>query len=69
MGRYRVAVDYSAPIAVEAEMLEIGVEVSRRISASFPVIDFAKTVEGDWILIECNDGQDSGYAGVKPFPL
>ena len=29
----------------------------------------AQTAEGQWIVIECNDGQESGYAGVSPIAL
>jgi hypothetical protein len=25
--------------------------------------------EGKWIIIECNDGQESGYAGVMPVSI
>jgi hypothetical protein len=30
------------------------------------VIDIAKTAQDEWIVIECNDAQESGYAGVSP---
>jgi hypothetical protein len=35
----------------------------------FLVVDIAQTETGQWIVIECNDGQESGYAGVSPFGL
>jgi hypothetical protein len=35
----------------------------------FLVIDIAQRQDGRWVLIECNDGQESGYAGVSPFSL
>jgi hypothetical protein len=44
-------------------------EVAERISVPFLVVDVAQTVEGRWIVIECNDGQESGYAGVAPIAL
>lgn len=44
-------------------VVALGDEVARRLSAHFLVVDVAKTAEGQWILIEVNDGQESGYAG------
>ena len=35
-------------------------------SATFFVIDVAKTIDGDWIVIELNDGQSSGLVGIDP---
>jgi len=35
----------------------------------FLVVDVAQTEAGRWVVIECNDGQESGYAGVSPFGL
>lgn len=43
--------------------------VAARISATFLVVDVALTMNGDWIVIEINDGQDSGYAGNNPLTL
>lgn len=40
-----------------------------RLNAPFVVIDVAQTLEGDWIVIECNDAQESGYAGISPIHL
>lgn len=34
--------------------------------ASFFVIDVAKTESGEWILVECNDGQMSGLNTIDP---
>ena len=33
------------------------------------VIDLALTANGDWIVIECNDVMESGYASVSPLGL
>ncbi len=44
-------------------------EVAMRIGVSFLVVDVAQTVEEKWIAIECNDGQEGGYAGVPPIAL
>jgi hypothetical protein len=32
-------------------------------------VDFAKTKDRRWIVIECNDAQESGYAGIPPHEL
>jgi len=66
IGRYWVAVNYKISESDRSEITKIGEEVARRIESPFLVIDFAKSHAGDWIVIECNDGQDSGYAGVNP---
>ncbi|WP_459555336.1 ATP-grasp domain-containing protein [Lacunimicrobium album] len=42
---------------------------AKRINIPFLVIDLAMTLDGQWIVIECNDGQESGYAGVSPIGL
>jgi hypothetical protein len=47
------------------EAVELANEVARCISVCFLVVDVAKTVEGKWIVIEVNDGQESGYAGIN----
>ena len=60
---YQVA-PYECPDA------EIGLAVARqaaqRLQVPFLVVDFAKTREGHWIVIECNDAQESGYVGIPP---
>jgi len=47
---------------------EAGLAVARqaagRLRVPFLVVDFAKAVDGRWIVIECNDAQESGYAGI-----
>ncbi len=39
---------------------------AKRLQVPFLVIDVAKTRDGRWIVIECNDAQESGYAGIAP---
>jgi hypothetical protein len=39
------------------------------LSVPFIVVDLAQTVAREWIVIECNDAQESGHAGVSPFAL
>jgi hypothetical protein len=52
---------------------EAALEVGRRavvaLQCTFLVIDLAQTIAGKWIIIECNDGMESGYAGASPFAI
>ncbi len=67
-GRYWVQV-----AAYDCEDALAGLEVARsaaaRLAVPFLVVDVAKTADGRWIVIECNDAQESGYTGVAPRPL
>lgn len=47
-----------------ADGVAMAERVAQRLQVPFLVVDFARTVEGRWIVIECNDGQESGYAGI-----
>jgi hypothetical protein len=49
--------------------LSVGEEAARRAAVPFLVVDLAQTATGRWIVIECNDAQESGYAGVSPIGL
>ena len=53
----------------QAEALRVGEIVAQRLKVAFLVIDLAMTAKGRWIVIECNDGQESGYAGVSPLAM
>ena len=53
----------------EAAALSVAADASRRLNLPFLVVDVAQTAEGKWIVIECNDGQESGYAGIAPLVL
>ena len=46
--------------------LAVAREAASRLQVPFLVVDFAKTRDGHWIVIECNDAQESGYVGVPP---
>jgi hypothetical protein len=35
----------------------------------FLVVDFAKAASGEWLIIECNDAQEAGYASIPPQAL
>lgn len=51
------------------DALRLGTIVAERLQVPFLVVDLAMTADGRWIVIECNDGQESGYAGVAPLGL
>lgn len=75
-GRYVGAGHYWHPVATyqwtEAEekaAVAVARQAAHRLKLPFLVIDIAQTVDGQWIVIECNDGQESGYAGTSPLAL
>jgi len=51
------------------EGLHIAETAVQRLDVPFVVIDIAQTKEGEWIVIECNDAQESGYAAISPIGL
>ncbi|MFZ6767272.1 ATP-grasp domain-containing protein [Undibacterium sp. Di26W] len=67
-GRYWYQVPhYTCPdVKVGLAVAEIA---ASKLIVPFLVIDFAKTEDGKWIVIECNDGQESGYADVQALQL
>lgn len=46
--------------------LSLAQEAASRLTIPFLVIDIAKTIDGQWIIIECNDAQESGYSSISP---
>lgn len=55
--------------AERGSALEVAGEAARRMALPFVVVDLAQKADGQWIVIEINDAQESGYTGVKPLPL
>lgn len=53
----------------KAHISKLAKKVSTRVDVPFLVVDVAKKEDGDWIVIELNDGQESGYAGVNRLQL
>ncbi|MDU0940097.1 MAG: ATP-grasp domain-containing protein [Clostridiales bacterium] len=51
------------------EVLRLTDWAAEKLGASFPAIDVAKTASGEWILIEVNDAQESGFVGINPLVL
>jgi hypothetical protein len=56
---------YSITEAERAAAVKVAEEAAGRLSIPFLVIDMAQTMDGRWIVIECNDAQESGYTGVS----
>jgi hypothetical protein len=53
----------------EMKCLEVAREAAQRLKAPFLVVDVAQAANGKWIVIECNDAQESGFAAVAPISL
>jgi len=51
------------------EALQVASEVCDAVNVPFLVVDLAQTASGQWVCIECNDGQESGYGGVNPIEM
>ena len=51
------------------DALALAADAAKRVGVAFLVIDVAMTADGRWIVIECNDGQESGYAGASPIGI
>jgi hypothetical protein len=69
-GPYWAAVAaYSWTRAEERAALAVAQEAARRLEVPFLAVDVAQTRRGDWIVIEVNDGQESGYGGIAPLAL
>jgi ATP-grasp domain, R2K clade family 3 len=69
IGPYWASESYTLSTDQEVQIVNIGRKVAAAMNVTFLVIDLALTQGNEWIVIECNDGQDSGYAGVNPFSL
>lgn len=69
IGPYWTAASYEATDADRQAMLALGKQVTQALNVNFLVIDMAQDRHGRWWVIECNDGQDSGYAGVHRYHM
>jgi len=61
--------DYSWTDSERDACVALAGEAASRVDCPFLVVDMAQTIDGRWVVIECNDAQESGYAGVSPFAL
>ena len=69
-GRYWAQfLEYNWTPAQQAAALGIASIAAQRLQVPFLVIDLALTAEGKWLIIECNDGQESGYCGVNAWEM
>ncbi len=66
---WRQGEQYQASEGERRAGLVVAREAASRLGVAFLVVDIAQTRDGRWIVIECNDGQESGYAGVSPLGL
>lgn len=53
----------------QASGLAVAREAARRVNVPFLAVDIAQTLDGRWIVIDCNDGQEAGYAGASPIGI
>ena len=51
------------------EVLKLTDWAAMRTNNVFMAVDVAKTAAGEWIIVEINDAQESGFVGVNPFTL
>lgn len=61
---WNTVASYTLTRAEEIEAKALAHQVTQRVKVPFLVVDVAQEVSGRWVAIECNDGQESGYAGV-----
>lgn len=66
---WTVGPQYTLAPEDEEEALALTKWAAMRVAAGFVAIDVAKTAQGQWIIIEVNDAQESGLAGVNPLTL
>jgi hypothetical protein len=60
---------YEASTEEREKAIAVAREAARRVNVAFLVVDVAQAETGEWLVIECNDGQESGYAGISPLGL
>lgn len=60
---------YSLPEDELKEVLKLTDWAANMLGVTFPSIDVAKTLAGEWIIIEVNDAQESGFVGANPLAL
>ncbi len=44
-------------------------KIAELVDVPFLAVDMAKKEDGEWLVIEVNDGQESGYSGASPLVL
>ena len=66
---WRIGRQYVLPERELQEVLKLTDWAAERLGVAFPAIDVAKTASGEWIIIEVNDAQESGFVGINPLIL
>ncbi len=61
--------DYDWTTDQKQEAINLAKNAVQLLDVPFLVIDLALTAENQWIIIECNDAQESGYCGINPLSL
>lgn len=51
------------------EVMDLSQWAADRLNVAFLTVDVAKTADGRWIIVEANDGQESGFVGLNPISL
>lgn len=69
LGNYWFSESYAPTPSEEIEIRALAETAAKALALPFLVVDVAQTADGRWIIIECNDGQDSGYAGINPMAM
>src|SRR4051812_11984447 len=68
-GPYWVSEHYMCTNQERSAAIAVAGEAVARLAVTFLVVDVAQTRNGLWIVIEVNDAQDSGFAGVQPVTM
>ncbi len=68
-GNYWSGAKYACTPTEKKNAIDLAEACARKINVPALVIDVAQTADGDWILIECNDAQESGYAELTRIGL
>lgn len=66
---YWLAETYLPTPSESPKIKKLAEEAAKRLDIPFLVVDIAQTINHDWIIIEVNDAQDSGYAQNNPMLL
>lgn len=69
LGPYWTSQKYAADARDEDAIRALATRAAGLVDVPFLVVDVAQTAAGDWTVIECNDGQESSYAGVLPLAV
>lgn len=68
-GPYWASHAYQATRVDGEAICALASRAAQLVDVPFLVVDIAQTAEGEWIVIECNDGQESSYGGNVPLSL